>query len=654
MRKRTLKVLVPMAVGALVSMAAAAHVACSTVADGPSGRGVLPHGGGAGVAGPPHRLLHSGSGAWTLVSPQGRPYFSVGVSCVDQGLVRAEYDPENPAYAAWRHYPDERAWCDATLGRLRQWGFTTVGGWGDFDVIRRWSAPGSPNGSSAAPSAPSEAAPGDGSLLFTPVLHIGATVGAPWVDMWDDKLLARMDRAAGEQIVRLRDDPRVVGYYSDNELGWWNATLFKMTIEHPAASGQRRRLVALLKEHYRGDWPALRRDFFAEGAEGWSQLGRGGTLHPRPGRGAMPVLRQFLGIVAERYYRLMHDTIRRYDRRALILGDRYQSFYYPEVAAAAGPYVDVVSTNLNAAWDDGTFPRFYLDTLNRLTGKPVLVSEVYMAASENRSGNRNTRGIFPVVATQADRAAAARTTLEAVARLPQVVGVEWFQYHDEPRRGRPDGENFNFGLVDIQNRPYDALVDTFLTFDPMAVRAARTRARARADATGGIPPAPADPFVDFEVTRAIKHWDRERGFVPPVQAGGPPTADLYACWSPRALYLGVYCLDLVEKAFYRDGRMPKEDRMLWTVGVNGDASRTIRARLGGARDPLISNPAVRLENLSGVDLNVRNVAAMELPAALFGKAEFKPGDRVTFTAELSTHSAAYTTRWEVKDLICAQ
>ena len=34
----------------------------------------------------------------------------------------------------------------------------------------------------------------------------------------------------------------------------------------------------------------------------------------------------FLGLLAERYYQLVHQIIRKYDTRALILGDRYQSF----------------------------------------------------------------------------------------------------------------------------------------------------------------------------------------------------------------------------------------------------------------------------------------------------------------------------------------
>jgi hypothetical protein len=41
--------------------------------------------------------------------------------------------------------------------------------------------------------------------------------------MWDPKIINRMDQVARDQILPLRDDPRVLGYYSDNEMGWWNA-----------------------------------------------------------------------------------------------------------------------------------------------------------------------------------------------------------------------------------------------------------------------------------------------------------------------------------------------------------------------------------------------------------------------------------------------
>jgi hypothetical protein len=571
--------------------------------------------------------LESRDGTWWLTAPSGESFFSLGVSVVSPGLTRAEYDPENPGYAAFRHYGDTAAWARAARDRLRDWGFTTVGGWGDFDAFAALPGPGP---------------------WFTPVLHLGSTAGAPWLDMWDPKVVARMDDVARRQIERLRDDPRVLGYYSDNELGWWNATLFKMTLQHPPTSGQRKRLVALLREHYGGDWGRLTEEFRVEGADGWKDLDRGrGTLFLQPGGHGAAVMRRFLGLVADRYYQLAHDIIRRYDRRALVLGDRYQSFYYPEVARAAGPWVDVVSTNLNASWNDGTFPRFYLDTLHRLTRRPIWVSELYMSAAENRSGNRNNHGIYPVVATQAERAAGLRRTLDGLLRLPYVVGAEWFQYADEPRHGRPDGENFNFGLVDIEDRPYDEVTSVFAALDTSV----RSRPRdPRPDVTGGVPPAPPDPLrgvnPPVEPNVVLMDWDRERGFVPP--ASPEPMADLYVCWTPDAMYLGLYCLDFVEDEYYSDGRMSKDDRMHWTVTVNraGSAPRTLRACLGAGREPILSDPGVRAWNLSGTGLKVRNVAILELPAAWFGKAKLASSDVAELSSELFTHCATYRVQWQ--------
>jgi hypothetical protein len=187
-------------------------------------------------------------------------------------------------------------------------------------------------------------------------------------------------------------------------MGWWNAILWQMTLKDQPASGARQRLVKLLRQRYRNDWSKLARDFDPEGVSGFRELEGGGTLYLRPGGNGIHAMRDFLGVMAERYYEVVGDTVRKLDRRALMLGDRYQSFYYPEVARAAGRHVDAISSNLNASWNDGSFVRFYLDTLHALAGKPVLISEFYMSAMENRTGNPNDHGNFPTVRTQAERA----------------------------------------------------------------------------------------------------------------------------------------------------------------------------------------------------------------------------------------------------------
>ena len=569
---------------------------------------------------PPFSIQQHDGISW-LVRPDGERFFSLGVCVVGQGSSRQEFDSANPSYAAWQHYADSNLWARTTQQRLKAWGFTTVGGWSDFHVLRQCT---------------------DEGVAFAPVLHIGSTAGAPWWDMWDVKITDRMDQVARDQILPLRDDPRVIGYYSDNEIGWWNAILFRMTLEQAPTSGQRQRLITLLKDTYGNDWSELLRDFEpAPGVESWDALARHGLLFLRPGGNGIHVERRFLELLAERYYWLVRDIIRKYDRRALILGDRYQSFYYPEVARAAARYVDAISSNLNASWNDGTFARCYVETLHRLTGKPVLIGEFYMAARENRSGNKNTRGVYPVVATQKERAVGFRNTIEALVKIPYVVGADWFQYHDEPTHGRYDGENFNFGLVDIHDRPYEALTTIAAALDLTAQK--RRPAPARSDASMGVPPAPRDPFASFEPTLALKHWDRERGFVKPVSEF--PLADLYVCWNRKAVYLGLYAQDVTEDMFYKDKVVRSIDRAQWSTSLNG-STNIIRGRIGAGLEPVVDEPAIRLVSISGINGNFRNIACLELPAGLFGKTRLKEGDLIEFASTFTSHCRAYRVEWK--------
>ena len=556
---------------------------------------------------------------WWWQAPTGEPFLSLGVGVFDPGLPSGWMDDENPGYAAWQHYPDVHSWAQDGVRRLKSWGFNTVGAWGDFAALRQVKGHG---------------------MYLTPVLHIGSTAGAPWWDMWDARNIARMHQVARDQIQSLRDDPGLIGYYSDNELGWWNATLWKLTFEQPASSGQRQRTLQLLRDHYGGDWKKLLVDFQPEHAEGWSQLRRGGTLFLRSSGEGIHVMRRFLGMLAERYYALMKEMIHTYDPRALYLGDRYQSFYYPEVARACGKYADVVSCNLNAHWNDGTFLRCELDTLHALTGKPILVTEIYLASMENTSGNRNTSGIYPVVATQSERALAVQRTLTDLARLPYVVGIDWFQYYDEPRFGRGDGENFNFGLVDIHNRPYPEVTSTFAKIQWERLR--KQIAIPRESAVAGIPPAPLNPMGNFRANQALQSWDRERGFLPPTTPA--PMADLYGCWTTNAIYLGLYALDMVEEAYYRGPWLPKEDRALLTIRIGG--AKPFHVRMGGGREAIPNDGDVHVEHLSGGGLNVRNIAAVELTASRLGRSGFRTGDTLELEVSFWSHCRAQRVEWK--------
>jgi agarase len=53
--------------------------------------------------------------------------------------------------------------------------------------------------------------------------------------------------------------------------------------------------------------------------------------------------------------------------------------------------------------------------------------------------------------------------------LPEAVGYHWFQFVDEPKQGRFDGEDSNYGLVDVQDHPYQEFVDAVTKINSAAI-----------------------------------------------------------------------------------------------------------------------------------------------------------------------------------------
>ena len=263
-----------------------------------------------------------------------------------------------------------------------------------------------------------------------------------------------------------------------------------------------------------------------------------------------------------------------------------------------------------------------------------------MAAMENRSGNPNSSSQFPVVATQADRAVSTKNSLDAFMRLNYVVGADWFQYYDEPSHGRYDGENYNFGLVDIENQPYGELISVFAT--KKSGDSDGTTIQTRMDAGSGIPMINGDPFDQLKPGEALRHWDRERGFIKP--ASRLPLADLYICWNPKAVYLGLYAIDVVESEFHGKSPIAETDLAQWSVQI-GDQPAYV-ARIGEGHAAKLNKDAIRIETLSGVNHNNRLIAIIELPAAKLGKSALEPGDTIQLKSSLLTDGRNPRVEWQ--------
>ena len=456
-------------------------------------------------------LTKTDGAAW-LVTPCGRRFLSFGVNAIDGGYPYRVKDGK--VYYSWKAFaPSLGAWIDETRRRLAAWGFDSAGGW---------------------------ALPPQELRLPTIInLELGRRAKFHWFDPFAPETAVRMTELARELTAPYRGSPYRIGYFSDNEVGWWAGALFVFYSMKPAHSATKQRWVATLRHYYAADWSRFTADFLPPpGVDSWAKLLAATQMtHMRPGGAGIHVVRQWCGIVARHYYRLAAQAIRAADPDALYFGDRLPIYYDPAAVRAMAPYVDAIATNYNVDAGDGWIADYYFDGLRKLSGgKPVLVSEWFFAARENRTGNRNN-GHLMTVDTQAERAAGAAAATDNFAAIPEFIGAHWFQYYDHPKGGRPDGEDYDFGLVDINDRPYRRLTT--------ALAAANRRAYAiHAEAS-----APGAQAGEFEIPRAavelrqrsLADWPKPASLLPRLTAkpGAVEFGEVYLTWSRRGLQLAT-------------------------------------------------------------------------------------------------------------------
>ena len=78
---------------------------------------------------------------------------------------------------------------------------------------------------------------------------------------------SRMMATAQRLIAPYRGSLYRIGYFSDNEVGWWAGALFIFYSSKPAGSVTKQRWVELLRRHYSGDWSRFTADFLPPAAE---------------------------------------------------------------------------------------------------------------------------------------------------------------------------------------------------------------------------------------------------------------------------------------------------------------------------------------------------------------------------------------------------
>lgn len=404
-------------------------------------------------------------GRWWLVDPDGRLFWSHGVTCVglleDTPLTgredwfqdlpdllqafpgcrdtfawlpanRPPYAGTKPATFAFAQANLQRKWGDgwrAASGidahrRLRSWGLNTLGNWSEPDIAQQRRTP------------------------YTVHLHPGSPriEGSPVRDPWHARFADALRDALRARASTL-GDPWCLGHFVENEIPWGDeSAIARWTLQAPPAQPAKMAMLAWLKERH-PDIAALNAAWGTTHAS-WEALLAARALPA--GDGARADLEGFTRLAAERYFAQSREAIRTLDAQALFLGTRFH-VWNAAVVAAAGASCDVISFNLYRAGVADFAPGC------PLPDRPLLVSEFHTGAAD-RGLPRG--GLVHSVPGQAERAGRYAAYVAGALRHPAIVGTHWFQYRDEPATGRKlDGENFQIGFVDVADRPYPELVD---------------------------------------------------------------------------------------------------------------------------------------------------------------------------------------------------
>ncbi|MBN2452450.1 MAG: hypothetical protein JXR77_18840, partial [Lentisphaeria bacterium] len=411
--------------------------------------GMARHGGWRGRRGTSTGFFHVERMAerWWLVDPEGWGFLSLGVNGVnEQGTASPAlgYSPYRRTVQA--AYEDDAAWAATAVSRLRVWGFNTLGAW-------------------------SSALVESAGMPYCHILDIGRRAtgqsltrpprgGAPWAwfpDVFGAAFEEGARRVAREACGPRRDDPCLVGYFLDNEFRWdglWQAA-FASAPDSPCRDA----LVACARRVFPSA-DALREAGAAAGIPALSSADLRQMAEP-PARGLEALREAWLETVAERYFSVCTAAVREADPNHMVISQRFAGHAPDWAARAAGRHCDVFCINyyndgIAYGVSDGLRDRFR--ELGEITGRPVLVGEWSFKAMD--SGLPNTRGAATPVETQQDRAVGYASTLAVLLDNPHVVGAHWFIHSDQPLEGRFDGENSNYGLVDLADRPYGPLVVT--------------------------------------------------------------------------------------------------------------------------------------------------------------------------------------------------
>jgi hypothetical protein len=370
-------------------------------------------------------------GRWWLIDPAGGRFIHRGVVSVAPARTPAA------EAAAKARFGGEEGWAAATVELLHEHGFNGLGAWSDTARLR---------------AAPRRLAY---TLIWNFMSSYGRKRGGTYqqaghtgypkdtIFVFDPEFESFCEEHA-RQLAATRDDPWLLGHFTDNELPMKR----DMLGNYLALPG--------------GDPGRAAAEAFLRGRRGPAATARDITDADREA---------FVGIVVDRYLGIVTRAIRRVDPNHLVLGPRLHGnqLRYPETFRAAGRHLDVIAVNYYHAWSADPEQ---VGMWERESGRPWLVTEWY-AKGMDVPGLANVSGAGWVVKTQRDRGLFYENFTLSLLASRGCVGWHWFKYIDndpDDRRADPSNRDSNKGIVGSRYEPYGALLESMRRINVRAYR----------------------------------------------------------------------------------------------------------------------------------------------------------------------------------------
>jgi len=349
-------------------------------------------------------------GKWWFVDPDGHLFLSVGADSIGAGAstpvpgresLFAALPPSDGRGASFYAWNLQRRHGADWTSKWVDMTLRRMLSWG-FNTIGNWSDP-------------RLGAAGRVPYAFT-TRGWGIESGPMGVaDVYAADFARRIDAAAAEQCASRKDDPYLLGYFVGNEPPWpGRESVAADAILAGPASALQKELKAYLAA---GDSAERRKTFMVE--------------------------------TYVKFVEAVSGAIRKHDPNHLNLGLRFGSSAPPEIVKASKLF-DVYSLNSYAY----AVNQREVDKVRELIDRPILIGEFHFGTP----GRGMTPGLRQV-ASQEERGVAYRYYVENAMADPNIVGAHWFEWVDEPSTGRFDGENYNIGMLNVTDQPYQELVD---------------------------------------------------------------------------------------------------------------------------------------------------------------------------------------------------